>query len=106
VLKDLSIPPQGELDLQVPRLASMNTSAGWQTTRSSSSADRCQRFRLTPDETETGPDSGDNSPYNYYEGTVNRTWRSTCGGASAAPTRQPALKLVAARRGGGRSCSA
>lgn len=55
------------------------------------------------DDTDTGPFPGDSGPYNYSSTPAGR---STCGGASAAPTRRPAPNCWPARPGGGRSCSA
>ena len=56
-------------------------------------------FASRQDETETGLIPGDNSPYNYYEGTVNATWEIDLWGRIRRANEAARAELVASEEG-------
>jgi multidrug efflux system outer membrane protein len=56
-------------------------------------------FASRQDETETGLIPGDNSPYNYYEGTVNATWEVDLWGRIRRANEAARAELLASEEG-------
>jgi len=56
-------------------------------------------FASRQDETETGLIPGDNSPYNYYEGTVNATWEIDLWGRIRRANEAARAELLASEEG-------